>query len=287
MPFARSGTHWDFGTKQPITFPCYALHRSSLSQRALRRSPRSMLAPLRVRQLRAEMLLLSLRLSIRYAARPPACGATSCRLSEAGTVWDAYLRPRGLYRRSPRSRIMAQLSERPETALRTGERPGEAALHRIVVVGGGAAGLELATRLGDRLGRRARASVTLVECARTHLWKPLLHAVAAGSIDPGEYEVNYLGQAHWHRFRYRLGEMIGLVREKKEVRLAAALDEEGRQITPPRSVGYDTLVIAVGSITNDFGTTGVAEYAVPLETAMQAARFNRRLVNACLRAQTQ
>jgi NADH dehydrogenase len=182
---------------------------------------------------------------------------------------------------------MAQLSERPETALRTGERPGEAALHRIVVVGGGAAGLELATRLGDRLGRRARASVTLVECARTHLWKPLLHAVAAGSIDPGEYEVNYLAQAHWHRFRYRLGEMIGLVREKKEVRLAAALDEEGRQITPPRSVGYDTLVIAVGSITNDFGTTGVAEYAVPLETAMQAARFNRRLVNACLRAQTQ
>jgi NADH dehydrogenase len=54
------------------------------------------------------------------------------------------------------------------------------ALHRIVVVGGGAAGLELVTQLGDRLGRRSRASVTLVECARTHLWKPLLHAVAAG-----------------------------------------------------------------------------------------------------------
>lgn len=63
-------------------------------------------------------------------------------------------------------------------------------LHRIVVVGGGAAGLELVTRLGDRLGRRSQAAVTLVECARTHLWKPLLHAVAAGSLDPGEYEVN-------------------------------------------------------------------------------------------------
>src|SRR6476469_1753729 len=61
----------------------------------------------------------------------------------------------------------------------------EEALHRIVVVGGGAAGLELVTRLGDRLGKRKRASVTLVECARTHLWKPLLHSVAAGSIDPG------------------------------------------------------------------------------------------------------
>jgi hypothetical protein len=93
-------------------------------------------------------------------------------------------------------------------------RSSEEALHRIVVVGGGAAGMELVTQLGNRLGRRARASVTLVECARTHLWKPLLHAVAAGSIDPGEYEVNYLAQAHWHAFRYRFGEMIGLDRER-------------------------------------------------------------------------
>jgi NADH dehydrogenase len=160
------------------------------------------------------------------------------------------------------------------------------------VVGGGAAGLELATPLGDRLGpRRAsskpRARVTLVECVRTHLWKPLLYEVAAGSIDPGEYEVNYLAQAHWHRFRYRFGEMIGLDRAAKEVRLAATFDDEGRQITPQGSVGYDTLVIAIGSVTNDFGTPGVAEHAVPLETPAQAVRFNRRLVNACIRAQTQ
>jgi NADH dehydrogenase len=114
-----------------------------------------------------------------------------------------------------------------------------------------------------------------------------LHSVAAGSIDPGEYEVNYLAQAHWHDFRYHFGEMVGLDRAKKEVRLAATFDEEGRQITPPRSVGYDTLVIAIGSVTNDFGTPGVAEHAVPLETPAQAARFNRRLVNACIRAQTQ
>ena len=160
-------------------------------------------------------------------------------------------------------------------------------LHKIVAVGGGAAGLELVTRLGDRFGRRSRARVTLVERARTHLWKPLLHEVAAGSIDPGEHKVNYLAQAHWHGFRYRLGEMIGLDRAAKEVRLAATFDDEGREITPPQSVGYDTLIIAIGSVTNDFGTPGVAERAVPLETQAQAARFNRRLVNACIRAQTQ
>jgi hypothetical protein len=50
----------------------------------------------------------------------------------------------------------------------------------------------------------------------------------------------------------------------KEVHLGATFDDEGRQITPPRSVGYDTLVIAIGSVTSDFGTPGVAEHAVPL-----------------------
>jgi NADH dehydrogenase len=182
-------------------------------------------------------------------------------------------------------RDMTRSDQQPATA--TPARSGAEGLHRIVVVGGGAAGLELATRLGHRLGRRGRASVTLVECARTHLWKPLLHAVAAGSLDPGEYEVNYLAQAHWHGFRYRFGEMIGLDRATRAVRIGATVDEEGREITPPQSLGYDTLVIAVGSVTNDFGTRGVAEYAVPLETPAQAERFNRRLVNACLRAQTQ
>jgi NADH dehydrogenase len=165
--------------------------------------------------------------------------------------------------------------------------PEDEALPQIVVVGGGAAGLELATRLGDRLGRRGLARITLVDCARTHLWKPMLHSVAAGSLDPNEYEVNYLAQAHWHGFRYRFGELAGLDRTAKQVRLAAMFDDEKRQITPPRSVRYDTLVIAIGSITNDFGTPGVAEYAVQLETPAHAERFNRLLVNACIRAQTQ
>ena len=160
-------------------------------------------------------------------------------------------------------------------------------LHRIVVVGGGAGGLELATRLGDTLGRRGRAEITLIDRSRTHVWKPLLHAVAAGSMDPGEHETNLLAQAHWHHFRYRLGEMNGLDRARKEVLLAAVADEEGREITAPSRVPYDTLVIAIGSVTNDFGTPGAAHYAVPLETPEQAVRFNRRLINACIRAHTQ
>jgi NADH dehydrogenase len=159
--------------------------------------------------------------------------------------------------------------------------------HRIVVVGGGAGGLELVTRLGDSLGRRQRADVSLIEKARTHLWKPLLHEVAAGSMDVSHHELDYLAQAFWHGFRYRFGEMVGLDRAKRLVHLAANHDSEGRLITPASSFGYDTLVIAIGSVTSDFGTPGVKDYAVALDTPEEAQRFNRRLINACLLAHTQ
>ncbi|HZP87347.1 MAG TPA: NAD(P)/FAD-dependent oxidoreductase [Burkholderiales bacterium] len=160
-------------------------------------------------------------------------------------------------------------------------------LHRIVIVGGGAGGLELATRLGDTLGRRKKALVTLVDQSRTHLWKPLLHQVAAGSMDLNDHELDYLYQAHWHHFRFHLGRMEGLDRRAKEIHLAPTFDDAGREVIPARAVPYDTLVIAVGSTTNDFGTPGAAEHAISLDNPQQAALFHSRLINACLRADAQ
>jgi NADPH-dependent 2,4-dienoyl-CoA reductase/sulfur reductase-like enzyme len=122
-------------------------------------------------------------------------------------------------------------------------------LHRIVVIGGGAGGLELATGLGDKLGRRQRALVTLIDRSRTHLWKPLLHEVAAGSMDFAVHELHYMAQSHWHGFRLRLGEMIGPDRTRRLVHVAPFVDEDGTEVTPRRTFGYDTLVIAVGSHT--------------------------------------
>jgi NADH:quinone reductase (non-electrogenic) len=164
---------------------------------------------------------------------------------------------------------------------------GRATPPRIVIVGGGAGGLELATRLGNRLGRRGRAAVTLIDKARAHLWKPLLHEVAAGSMDVGKHELDYLAQSHWHHFRYRIGEVVGLDRARREVHVAPVVDEDGTEVTPPRKEGYDVLVMAVGGVTNDFGTPGVARHAYELDTPGEAARFHRRLVNACIRAHTQ
>jgi NADH:ubiquinone reductase (H+-translocating) len=160
-------------------------------------------------------------------------------------------------------------------------------LHRVVVVGGGAGGLELATRLGNKLGRRKKAHITLIDRRRTHLWKPLLHEIAAGSMDLGMHQIDYLAQAYWHGFTFRLGALIGIDRGRRLVRVAPFIDSEGRQVTPAQEFGYDTLVISVGSLTNDFNTRGVKSHAIALETAEEAERFHARLVNACLRAQAQ
>jgi len=155
------------------------------------------------------------------------------------------------------------------------------------VVGGGAGGLELVTRLGDRLGRRGRARVTLIEKTRAHFWKPHLHEIAAGSMDLASYETDYLAQSHWHGFRYRIGAMMGLDRTRRLVQVGPFIDEDGDEVTRARAIEYDTLVISVGSLTHDFGIPGVTQYATRLDTPSQAARFHRRLVNACIRAHAQ
>jgi NADH:ubiquinone reductase (H+-translocating) len=159
--------------------------------------------------------------------------------------------------------------------------------HRIVIVGGGAGGLELATRLGDKLGKRKRADITLIDETLTHLWKPLLHEVAAGTLDSHDDELDYLAQAHWHHFSFRLGRMDGLDRKQRLVFLAPTLDRQGKEITPRRSFSYDTLVIAVGSVSNDFGIPGVKERCFFLDNREQADYFQDILLSGYIQAQTQ
>lgn len=158
---------------------------------------------------------------------------------------------------------------------------------RIVIVGGGAGGLELATRLGDRMGRRKKAEVVLVDSQRTHIWKPLLHQLAAGSYDSHAEEIEYLAQARWHHFHFRQGRLTGLDRAKREVLIAPLLDAAGREIIPAQRLDYDYLVHSIGSHTNDFGTPGVAEHAICLDSPAAARHFHERLIDACLRAHSQ
>ena len=156
---------------------------------------------------------------------------------------------------------------------------------RILVAGGGAGGLELATRLGRSLGKSKKALITLVDANMTHIWKPLLHEVAAGSLDSSGDELNYVAQAKWNHFQFQLGAMSGLDRDQRVIRLDAIKDEHGEELIPQREIAYDYLVLAVGSNTNDFNTQGAAEHCLFLDTREQAERFHRMLLNQYMKAQ--
>lgn len=159
-------------------------------------------------------------------------------------------------------------------------------MQHIVIVGGGAGGVELATRLGRKLGKRQQAIISLIDVNRIHIWKPLLHEVATGALNSSIDGMDYLEHAKQHHFRFHLGRMNGLDRANKYVLLEPIYDEEGLLLAPERQIKYDTLIMAVGSVTNDFGTKGAKEHCFFLDSAKQANQFHRRLMNEFIRANT-
>ena len=157
---------------------------------------------------------------------------------------------------------------------------------RIVVMGGGAGGLELAIRTARATRPGRRAEVTLVDRRSTHLWKPRLHEVAAGLLIPAEEEAGYAAQACSHGFSFVLGEVTRLDTQLRRLAVAPVLAPEGdpialargRELLPARALDYDIAVLAIGSTANDFGTPGVREHAYSLDTSEDAQRVHRGLL---------
>ena len=156
-------------------------------------------------------------------------------------------------------------------------------MKNIVVVGGGAGGLELATKLGRRFRKNNDINVLLIDRNTAHLWKPLLHEVATGSMDSGIDELNYRFHGYKRSFEFQQGTLESVNRETKEIVLEPILDNHGDEVLARRSVSYDTLVLAIGSVTNDFGTKGVAENCFFLDERKQAEKFHHRMLNDCLK----
>lgn len=159
---------------------------------------------------------------------------------------------------------------------------------RLVIVGGGVAGLEVASTLGRRWRGRADApSLTLVDRESAHVWKPMLHTIAAGTRDISQQQTTYLAQARDAGFAYRPGELCGLDRAAREIRLAAQHAPDGRLLVPASRLGYDVLVLAAGSQANDLGTPGVAEHCWHIDSRRQANAFNREVRIRLLQCLTQ
>jgi NADH dehydrogenase len=157
---------------------------------------------------------------------------------------------------------------------------------QIVIVGGGAGGLELVRKLASRLDSQD-FDIILVDRNTSHIWKPLLHEVAAGSLDANLDEVGYRGHAFRWGYRYFDGALESIDREAREILIAPIYDDDGSEVIGRHRIRYDYLVLAVGSVSNDFGTPGVRENCLSLDSRKDADRFRRKLLNQCLRVSRQ
>lgn len=146
--------------------------------------------------------------------------------------------------------------------------------HELVVIGGGVAGMEIASTLARK---QDSLKITLIDRESAHVWKPMLHTIAAGTRDISQQQTSYMAQAHRSGFGYQPGELEDIDTRAKEVILAAVMAPDDRLLIPARRISYDTLIIAVGSQVNDFGTPGAEEFCYRIDSRMQANNFNQEI----------
>jgi len=154
----------------------------------------------------------------------------------------------------------------------------------VVIIGGGAGGLELAAQLGRLLGKHLGGEhVLLVDRFPFHIWKPTLHEVAAGTLDAHQEGLSYPVLARRNHFSFAMGEFSALDAQRKTITLAEIRNGDGELVVPQRVISFKRLVLALGSGSNSFGTPGI-EHAYLLENVRDAQRFHTDWLSASSRA---
>ena len=148
---------------------------------------------------------------------------------------------------------------------------------KILIIGGGAGGLELAVGLARKFSKQFE--VVLVDKEKTHVWKPHLHEIAAGSMYTHAEQLDYLHLANKFKFKFILGSFMSCDEANKTIRLASKVNAENEVIIPERIIPYDALVMAIGSTSNDFGTKGVKEFTFSLDDLVTAEKFHSVLLD--------
>jgi NADH dehydrogenase len=142
--------------------------------------------------------------------------------------------------------------------------------HRVVILGGGFAGLSAALAL-----RSTPADVTLIDRRNFHLFQPLLYQVATGSLSPGEISSPLRSTLSRQRNTRVLLEEV------------ASIDPDARCVTftDGNAVEYDTLVVGLGSITSYFGHDDWRKHALGLKSIEEATEMRRRVFTAFEKAE--
>ena len=145
-----------------------------------------------------------------------------------------------------------------------------AARTRIVIAGGGFAGLYAAKQFERTLARRPDIEVTLISHENFILFTPMLHEVAAGDLSPGDI-VNPLRRI-LRRVHVVVAEVEAIDLTKRAVRCRNPLQDV------ERTFEFDHLLLALGAETNFFDTPGVRDWAVTMKNLADAALLRNRMV---------
>jgi NADH dehydrogenase len=155
-------------------------------------------------------------------------------------------------------------------------------MQKIVIIGGGAGGLELASSLGQKLGRKNKAEITLIDKSLTHVWKPLFHEIAAGTLNNLADEVNYFSHAQANHYGFQLGELVNVNHKEKSILIRNPLSKTASQ---ELVLNYDVLVLAFGGISNNFNTPGANKYCYYLDSLAEAEKVHQHLLDGFINAQ--
>ena len=141
---------------------------------------------------------------------------------------------------------------------------------RIVIAGGGFAGLYAAMQFDKRLARRADVEVTLISRENFILFTPMLHEVAAGDLYPGDI-VNPLRRILRH-VKVVEADVQAIDLNSRRVRCIGGVADRELEFE------FDHLLLALGSETNFFNMDGVRDWAVTMKNLTDAALLRNRMV---------
>ena len=161
--------------------------------------------------------------------------------------------------------------------------PTEAPAQRIVILGGGFAGSKTAECLEKALRTNRAASITLVSETNALLFTPMLAEVAGSSLEPSHISTPLRGSLH--RVQFIRGRVAAIDLANRRVSLDQGPGVDGAP--PTREVGFDHLVLALGSVSNFLGMSNVEKYAFNFKSLLDAIRIRNHVIERFERADRQ
>jgi NADH dehydrogenase len=164
------------------------------------------------------------------------------------------------------------LGPEPSASTAPSERPV-----RVVILGGGFAGMKTAECLEQELQRNPGVSISLVSETNALLFTPMLAEVAGSSLEPSHISTPL--RTSLHRTEFVRGRAASVDLESKRVVLEPAPGEIGQ-----REIAYDHLVLALGSVSNYFGASNIQKHAFDFKSLLDAIRIRNRVIEMFERA---